>query len=118
MPTPSPIIDTRIGVIVLMSVRPARMNSSRNAVASATIASAIGMNIATKRAEDDQQHDDRRQQAEQLGGALLDRRELGLAVELDRDADRLARPRRKKSSHRHDLSRSVSSIVWSNCASA
>ncbi len=48
MPTPRPIIDTRIGVIVLMSIRPARMNSSRNAVARATIASAMGMIIATK----------------------------------------------------------------------
>ena len=46
MPTPSPIIETRIGVIVLMSVRPARMNSSRNAVTSALIASAIGISIA------------------------------------------------------------------------
>ena len=34
-------------MIVLMSVSPARMKSSRNAVASATIASMIGMNIAT-----------------------------------------------------------------------
>ncbi len=41
-------MDTRIGVTVLMSVRPARMNSSRNAVATAVTASAIGMIIATK----------------------------------------------------------------------
>ena len=34
-------------MIVLMSVRPARMNSSRNAVTSAMIASAIGISIAT-----------------------------------------------------------------------
>ncbi len=47
MPTPSPIIETRIGVIVLMSVRPAMMNRRRNAVASAVIASAIGISIAT-----------------------------------------------------------------------
>ena len=47
MPTPRPIIDTRIGVIVLMSVRPARMKSRRNAVASAASASMIGMNAAT-----------------------------------------------------------------------
>ena len=47
MPTPRPIIDTRIGVIVLMSVSPARMNSSMNAVASASIASMIGISIAT-----------------------------------------------------------------------
>ena len=77
--------------MVLMSVRPARMNSSRNAVASATIASAIGMIHRHEGAEDEQQHDDRRQQAEQLGRALLDRRELGLAVVLDGHADRLDR---------------------------
>ena len=47
MPTPSPIIDTRSGVIVLMSVTPARMKSSRNAVMSATSASAIGISLAT-----------------------------------------------------------------------
>ena len=47
MPTPRPIIETRIGVIVLMSVKPARMNSSKNAVANAVIASTIGMIIAT-----------------------------------------------------------------------
>ena len=93
MPTPSPIIETRIGVIVLMSVRPARMNSSRKAVISATIASAIGIEHRDERAEDDQQDDDRRQQAEQLGRALLERRELRVAVELDghaRGLDRLA----------------------------
>ncbi len=48
MPTPRPIIETRIGVIVLMSVRPARMNSSRNAVTTAVSASAIGISVATK----------------------------------------------------------------------
>ena len=41
-----------------------------------------------ERPEDDQQDDDRREQAEQLGGALLDRRELGVAVVLDRDSHR------------------------------
>ena len=46
MPTPRPIIETRIGVIVLMSVSPARMYSSRNAVTRALIASAIGISIA------------------------------------------------------------------------
>ena len=66
MPTPMPIIDTRIGVIVLMSVSPARMKSRMNAVPTATIASAIGIAVATKRAEDDQQHDERRDEAEQL----------------------------------------------------
>ena len=51
------------------------------------------MNIATNVRKTMQQHDDRREQAEQLRGALLDRRELGLAVVLDGDAfglDRLA----------------------------
>ena len=47
MPTPRPIIDTSSGVIVLMSVRPARMKSSRNAVMSATSASPIGIAVAT-----------------------------------------------------------------------
>ena len=91
MPTPRPIIDTSSGVIVLMSVRPARMKSSRNAVASAVSASAIGIAVATKRAEDDEQHDERREQAEQLLRPLLDRRELGVAVELDGHAGRLDR---------------------------
>ena len=44
-----------------------------------------------ERAEDDEQHDDRREQAEQLGGSLLDRRELRLAVVLDRHPGRLDR---------------------------
>ena len=44
-----------------------------------------------ERAEDEQQHDDRRQQAESLRGPLLERRELGVAVELDRDPGRLDR---------------------------
>ena len=47
MPTPRPIIDTRSGVIVLMSVRPARMKSSRNADSNAVSASAIGIIPAT-----------------------------------------------------------------------
>ena len=47
MPTPSPIIETSNGVIVLMSVRPARMKRRRNAVISATIASASGIAVAT-----------------------------------------------------------------------
>jgi hypothetical protein len=41
-----------------------------------------------ERAEDDQQDDHRREQAERLGDALLDRRELRLAVVLDRHARR------------------------------
>ena len=44
-----------------------------------------------ERAEDDEQHDQRREQAEQFLRALLDRRELGVAVVLDCDADRLDR---------------------------
>ncbi len=78
-------------MIVLMSVSPARMKSRRNAVATATIASAIGIERRDERAEDDQQHDERREQAEQLLRPLLDRRELGVAVELDRHAGRLDR---------------------------
>ena len=44
-----------------------------------------------ERAEDDEQHDQRRQQAEQLLRSLLDRRGLGVAVELGRHARRLDR---------------------------
>ena len=91
MPTPRPIIDTSSGVIVLMSVRPARMKSSRNAVASAVSASAIGIDIADEGAEDDEQHDERREQAEQLLRSLLDRRELRVAVVLGGHAGRLDR---------------------------
>ena len=47
MPTPSPIIETSSGVIVLMSVKPATMKRSRNAVISATSASAMGIIPAT-----------------------------------------------------------------------
>jgi hypothetical protein len=39
-------------------------------------------------AEDDEQHDERREQAEQFLRSLLDRRELGVAVELGRDPGR------------------------------
>ena len=39
-------------------------------------------------AEDDDQHDQRHQQAERSCDSLLDRRELGVAVVLDRDAGR------------------------------
>ena len=42
-----PIIETRSGVTVLMSVRPARMKRSRNAESTAVIASAIGIGDAT-----------------------------------------------------------------------
>ena len=44
-----------------------------------------------ERAEHDQQHDERGEQAEELLRALLDRRELGVAVELDDHAGRLDR---------------------------
>ena len=91
MPTPSPIIDTSSGVIVLMSVRPARMKRSRNAVISATIASASGIAVATIVRNTIEQHDERGEQAEELLRALLDRRELGVAVELDDHARRLDR---------------------------
>ena len=91
MPTPRPIIETSSGVIVLMSVSPARMKSSRNALMSAVSASAIGIAAATTGAEDDEEHDQGREQAEQLLRALLDRRELGVAVELRGDARRLDR---------------------------
>ncbi len=47
MPTPSPIIETSSGVIVLMSVNPATMKSSKNAVSNATSASAMGIIPAT-----------------------------------------------------------------------
>ena len=76
-------------MIVLMSVRPARMNSSRNAVASADDRQRDRDQHRHEGAEDDEQHDDRREQAEQLRRALLDGRELGLAVVLDRHAGRL-----------------------------
>ena len=70
-----------------------------------------------ERAEDDQEHDDRGEQPESLGDSLLERRELGLAVVLDGDARRLDRLTHGIL-HRHHLIRSLSSIVWSNCASA
>ena len=47
MPTPIPIIETSSGVIVLISVSPARRNSRRNAVATAVMASASGIEVAT-----------------------------------------------------------------------
>ena len=47
MPTPSPIIETSSGVIVLMSVKPATMKRSRNAVINAASASAMGTIPAT-----------------------------------------------------------------------
>ena len=91
MPTPSPIIETRIGVIVLMSVRPARMKSSRNAVSERHDRERDRDQHRHEGAEDDEQHDDRREQAEELRRSLLDGRELGLAVVLHRHARRLDR---------------------------
>ena len=72
------------------------------AVPTATIASAIGIDVGDERPEHDQQHDQRREQAEQLLRALLDRRELGVAVELDDDARRLDRLAHRVL-HRDDL---------------
>ena len=86
-----PIIDTRIGVIVLMSVSPARMNRRMNAVPTATSASAIGIEVATNVRKTIDEHDERGQEAEQLLYSLLDGRGLGLAVELGGDARRLDR---------------------------
>ena len=56
---------------------------------SATIASASGIAVATIVRNTIEQHDERGEQAEELLRALLDRRELGVAVELDDHADRL-----------------------------
>ncbi len=42
-------------------------------------------------AEDEEEHDDRHEQTERLGGPLLERRKLGVAVELHRHAGRLDR---------------------------
>ncbi len=53
-----------------------------------------------ERAEDDQQDDERREEAEQLLRALLDRRELGVAVELGGDARRLDRRRERRPARR------------------
>ena len=75
-------------MIVLIVVSPARMKSRMNAVPTATSASAMGMAVATKRPEDEQEDDERGEEAEELLRALLDRRELGVAVELDDDTRR------------------------------
>ena len=83
MPTPRPIIDTSSGVIVLMSVRPARRKSSMNARHDRDEREPDRDRRGDERAEDDEQHDERGQQAEQLLRPLLERREFGVAVELD-----------------------------------
>ena len=67
------------------------MNSSRNAVTSARDRERDRDEHRRERPEDDQQDDHRREQAERLRGALLDRRELGLAVVLDGHPGRLDR---------------------------
>ena len=69
------------------------MKSSRNAVTSAVIASAIGIDVATSVRKTMSSTIERGEQAEQLLRSLLDGRELGVAVELDRHSgglDRLA----------------------------
>ena len=78
-------------MIVLMSVSPARMKSRMNAVPTATMRERDRDRGRDERAEDDQQHDERGEEAEQLLCALLDRRELGVAVELGGDARRFDR---------------------------
>ena len=55
---------------------------------SATIASASGIAVATSVRKTIEQHDERGKQAEQLLRSLLDRRELGVAVELGGHAGR------------------------------
>ena len=83
MPTPRPIIETRIGVIVLMSVRPGEDEQQEERGHQRDDRQRDRNQHRDERAEDDQQHDDRGEQAEQLRCPLLDRRELRLAVVLD-----------------------------------
>ena len=71
-----------------------------------------------ERAEDHEQHDQRGEEAEQFLRALLDRRELRVAVELDRHAGRLDARRALRPEPRATASRSVSKITRSNWASA
>ena len=59
MPTPMPIIETRIGVIVLKSVRFASRKSRPNAVPTESSAKTIGTLAATSAAEDEDQHEQR-----------------------------------------------------------
>ena len=117
MPTPRPIIETRIGVTVLMSVRPARMNSRRNAVISATIASMIGMSAATnvrKTTSSTMIAASRPSSSEvpcSIGGNSASPL-YSTVTPVGSTAWRTA------SSTATTWSRSASSIVWSNCASA
>ena len=74
---------------VLMSVNPARMKRRRNAVASATIASMIGMNAATNVRNTMSSTISAASMPSSSDDPLFDRRELRLAVVLDRHADGL-----------------------------
>ena len=111
-----PIIETRIGVTVLISVCPARMNSNRKAVINAMIASATGIIIATN-VRNTSNSTMIAASRPSTRRSLLDRREFCLAVVLHRHPGRL-----HGLTHgvldRDDRVRSLSSIVWSNCASA
>ena len=118
MPTPIPIIETRIGVIVLMSVSPARMKSRMNAVPDGDDGERDRNRGRDERSEDDQQDDERGHEPEQLLYPLLDRRSLGVAVELDGHSCRLDRLAHSVL-HGDDLrSRSAVSIASENWASA
>ena len=77
-------------MIVLMSVKPARMRKQERRH-QCDERQRDRDEHRHEGAEDDEQHDQRRKQAEQLLCALLDRRELGVAVVLDRTRDRLHR---------------------------
>ena len=63
------------------------MKRSRNAVDERREREGDRNDHRHERAEDEDEDDDRREHAEQLRGALLERRELGLAVVLDGHAD-------------------------------
>ena len=86
MPTPRPIIETSIGVIVLKSVIGGADEEQHEGRADGDDREHDRDDGRDERAEDEQQHDERRQQAERLARALLDRRLLRVAVELGLDA--------------------------------
>ncbi len=102
---------------VLMSVWPARMNRSRNAVISATIASAIGMSIATNV---------RNTKSSTMTAASSPRASEIPCSSGGNSASPLnstvtptgSTVSRTCSCTATTASRSVSSMVWSNCASA
>ena len=81
-----PIIETRIGVIVLKSVRLASRKSSAKAVPTESAGEEDRHACGHERAEHDQQHDQRDQDADELAGALLGRRLVGVTRELGLDA--------------------------------